>query len=82
MGIEFPFVVKDCSIRNLKASIIALLNNIEVMNSLLFTLLAVVRIAAFNSSDEAKAAADVVCTGNHDEQIGRASCRERVSPRV
>ena len=38
------------------------------MNYLIITLLTVVKIAAFNSSDEAKLAADVVCTGNHDEK--------------
>lgn len=37
------------------------------MNTFLFSLLTVVRIAAFNSSEEAKASADVVCTGTHDE---------------
>ena len=38
------------------------------MNHLIIALLAVVKIAAFNSSDVAKRAADVVCTGNHDEK--------------
>ena len=37
------------------------------MNQVIITLLTVVRIAAFNSSEEAKLAADVVCTGTHDE---------------
>lgn len=37
------------------------------MNSILITLLTVLRIAAFDSSEEAKAKADVVCTGEHDE---------------
>ena len=38
------------------------------MNTFLITFLTIVRIAAFNSTDEAKAAADVICTGEHDEQ--------------
>ena len=37
------------------------------MNTLLLSLLTVIRIAAFNSSEQAKASADVVCTGTHDE---------------
>ena len=39
-----------------------------MMNNLIIALLAVVRIAAFNSSEEAKQSADIVCTGNHDEK--------------
>ena len=42
------------------------------MNNLIIALLAVVKIAAFNSSEEAKQSADVVCTGNHDEKTIQA----------
>lgn len=37
------------------------------LNYLLFSLLTIFKIAAFNSFEDAKLAADIICTGNHEE---------------